>query len=160
VSKASGFPKRILDGASTILRATFFGAVFLPVLGMVSSGISSLPKATNFGDVNAIASLGVGIVVFTFLGAIMVAIGALWGLISVPILGLRWFRIRAVGARRTVSASAYGLVSGIVSAWSMGAHPKEEPLWLVAASVLGAAASPFIAWAAGWNSYGSTARLE
>ena len=158
MSKASGFPKRILDGASTILRATFFGAVFLPVVGIVSSGISSLPKATNFGD--AIASLGVGIVVFTFLGAIMVAIGALWGLISVPILGLRWFRIGAVGARRTVFASAYGLVSGIVSAWSMGAHPKEEPLWLVAASVLGAAASPFIAWAAGWNSYRSTARLE
>src|SRR5262245_48191833 len=118
----------------------FFGAVFLPVVGIVSSGISSLPKATNSGD--AIASLGVGIVVFNFLGAIMVAIGALWGFISVPMLGLRWFRIAAVGARRTVIASSYGLISGIVSEWSMGAQTKEEPLWLVAAAVLGAAASP------------------
>ena len=128
------------------------------VVGVVSSGISSLPKADTLGD--AIASLGVGIVVFTVLGAVMVAIGAMWGLISVPILALRWVRTAAVGTRRSVIAATYGLISGIVSQWSMGAQPKEEPLWLVAALVLGAAASPFIAWAAGWNSEVAASKSE
>src|SRR2546422_4875500 len=96
--------------ASGALRATFFGALFVPAVGVVSCGISSVPGAKSLGDV--VVLLSMGIVVFTFLGWWVVLAGVLWGLFSVPLLSLPWLRARASGQRRTVVASIMGLLSG------------------------------------------------
>ena len=132
------------------LRAMFFGSLFVSVVGAVSVGVSSIPSSDSLEE--AAGSLFLGTVVFHFLGAIVVIAGALWGLLSIPLLSLPWLKRRAHGRTRAALAGIMGLFSGIVAGYIMGRSVLVEPLFHISSTAIGVASSPFIAWAAGWNS--------
>ena len=147
--------RAVYTATTWALRAMFFGALILPVISVVSLGASQAPYANSFESL--VMGLGMGVVFFTSWGGAIVALGVLWGVVSISVLSRPWFKKRARGSRRGLIAAIVGLLSGIVAGLPLGTDSSSPSgilslsLYAFTSVVVGMASTPFIAWAAGWD---------